>query len=100
MLPGKMKLKDLRTIHGTQVAVRSLKDVIQPPPLTGNKKKDKALLQKALRKASVAVAAKLNNTPSVAATSYVHPDVFKDWAINVVGVSEELWEAARPKKKR
>ncbi len=91
-LPGDMKLKDFRTILATNTAMEALDDVIQPPPLTGDRRKDKRLLTRAMNQASKLVAAKLNNTASVARESYIHPEVFKAWARDRAGAPDDLWE--------
>lgn len=89
---GDMKLKDLRTIKATQKAMQMLDEVVTPPPLTGNPAKDKRLLAKAMLEASVAVADLINNTPAVARSSYVHPQVFRKWAIDRAGADPKLFE--------
>jgi SWI/SNF-related matrix-associated actin-dependent regulator of chromatin subfamily A-like protein 1 len=91
ILPKGMKVKDLRTIKATESAERLLKEVDTPPPLTGDSKKDKRLLAKALLETSKKVATILNNTPSIAKASYIHPMVFEQWAKSV-GASEKLWK--------
>ena len=91
VLPKGMKVKDLRTIKATESAERLLKEVDIPPPLTGDNKKDKRLLAKALLETSKKVATILNNTPSIAKASYIHPMVFEQWAKSV-GASEKLWK--------
>ena len=92
VLPEGMKIKDFRTIVATNTARDVLDQVVQPPPLTGNKAKDKRLLAKALLAASREVAKKLNNTATVARASYVHPEVFKAWAVERAGADPELWD--------
>jgi len=78
LLPSGMKLKDLRTIMGTKIARDALKEVSIPKP-TGNEKKDKRELLRALNDASDIVAGKLNNTKAVAKGHYIHPEVFEAW---------------------
>ena len=85
-------LKDLRTIKATREAMRVLDSVVVPPPLTGDRGKDKRLLAKALLDASKHVAKLINNSPAVARSSYVHPEVFKKWAIDRAGADPKLWE--------
>ena len=92
LLPGGMLLKDMRTINATQEAMRVLDSVVTPPPLTGNSAKDKRLLAKSLLEASRTVADKLNNSPAVARSSYVHPEVFRKWAIDRAGADPKLFE--------
>ena len=91
-LPRGLKLKDLRTLVATQKAIEVLDKVAAPPPLTGNRKKDKRLLAKAILQASKQVAAHINNTPAVARSTYIHPEVFKQWAIEKAGADASLFE--------
>jgi len=81
-MPKGMKLKDFRTIKATETAAKLLDAMAVPPPLTGNKSKDKLLLARAIKMASEQVAEVLNNTPSIARESYIHPDVLTYWAVN------------------
>lgn len=83
ILPKGMKLKTFRTIIATEEAERFLagKDV----KLTGNKAKDKKIVAGALKEASSHVASQLNNTPAVARSSYIHPNVFNDWLHKIGG---------------
>lgn len=90
VMPKGMKVKDLRTIKATETAEKYINGIETPPPLTGNAKKDKALLAKALFNTSKAVSTILNNTPSVAKASYIHPSVFEKWA-NKIGANKALW---------
>lgn len=78
MLPTGMKLKDFRTILGTQVAREALDSISMPSP-TGEEKKDKRALSKALNRASDIVAERLNNTKDVTKGHYIHPEVFGQW---------------------
>jgi DNA topoisomerase IB len=75
--------------------MEELHSVVKPPPLTGNRKKDKRLLAKALLQASKTVAKKLNNTASVARSSYIHPAVFREWAIEKAGADPGLFEEVK-----
>ena len=95
-LPAGMKLKDLRTIKATSTAMEVLDKVITPPPLTGDKRKDKRLLAKAILQASKEVAKVINNTPAVARSTYVHPQVFQQWAIERAGADPSLFEETSP----
>lgn len=90
VMPKGMKVKDFRTIKATETAEKFINAVEVPPPLTGNSKKDKKLLAKALFDTSKTVATILNNTPAVAKASYIHPMVFEKWA-NKIGAGKELW---------
>ncbi|OGD36864.1 hypothetical protein A2V94_07190 [Candidatus Atribacteria bacterium RBG_16_35_8] len=89
VLPKGMKVKDLRTIKATIEAEKVLKSIDEPPPFTGDIKKDKKLLAKALLTASTKVAGVLNNTPSIAKASYIHPNVFKEW-LSRINTPKEL----------
>ena len=91
LLPQGMKLKDFRTIIATNEAIKALDAVVRPPPLTGDPRRDKRLMHAALKTASVVVADRLNNTPTVALGSYIHPMVYKLWARNKVGAHPDLW---------
>ena len=94
-LPKGLYLKDFRTIKATDAAMEHLNNVVVPPPLTGNRKKDKRLLAKSLRDASIKVAKMLNNTPSVARSTYIHPAVFREWAISKAGAHPSLFEEVK-----
>jgi len=91
-LPGDMKLKDFRTAIATNAAIDALDRVAKPPKLTGNVRKDKRLLAKVLLEASRSVAKVLNNTASVARNNYVHPQVFRQWAIERAGANPALFD--------
>ena len=90
-----LKLKDFRTIIATNKAEKALAAVATPPPLTGDVKKDKRLLAKAMLTASKQVAEVLNNSPAVAAKNYIHPEVFKAWATKTAGAKESLFMEVR-----
>lgn len=79
VLPKGMKLKDFRTIKAGNIAFQALRSIPKPPPLTKDLKKDKILIAKALLFASEQVADRLNNTPTVARGSYIHPEIFEQW---------------------
>lgn len=83
-IPEGMKLKDFRTIKATETA-KAWFDSFDgpPPPVTGDAKKDGKAAAKALASASDVVAHLLNNTRAVAKSSYIHPQVFEDWARRV-----------------
>ena len=85
-----LKLKNFRTIVATNKAEAALDLIAVPPPLTGDDKKDKRLLARAMLNASKQVAEILNNSPAVAAKNYIHPDIFKAWALKA-GASEGLF---------
>ncbi len=91
-----LKLKDFRTLVGTERAEKALKSRTEPPPpLTGNANKDRKLLQRALKEVSAIVAQHLNNTPAVARSSYIHPGVFDKWALGTVRANPDLWERSK-----
>ena len=90
LLDKGMKLKDLRTIKASSTARELINAVALPPPLTGNEKKDKKLLARAMNDVSGKIAGILNNTPAIARASYIHPDIFMKWAVDVAGASPSL----------
>lgn len=78
--PKDIKIKDLRTLKATQMARRIVGDFPgPPPPLTGDKKKDIRAIQKAILTMSGHVARVLNNEPTEARDTYIHPEIFKQW---------------------
>ncbi len=81
--PDGVKLKDFRTIVGTRTAERAMEEIKPPPPLDPDEKKAKKQIATAIKEASSIVADRLNNTPSVAKTSYIHPRVFEEWAASL-----------------
>ena len=95
--PMGIKLKDFRTIIACNIGTAVLNRQMVPPPLTGVDKKDKRLLAKAMLQASKIVAKALNNTPSVARDNYVHPEIFKEWAINKAKADPKLFEEVKKK---
>jgi DNA topoisomerase-1 len=95
--PLGVKLKDFRTIIACNIGLAVLNRQMVPPPLTGNAKKDKRLLAKAMLQASKIVAKALNNTPAVARDNYVHPEIFKEWAVNKAKADPKLFEEAKKK---
>lgn len=68
------KAKDLRTIHGTAIALAEVKKKRGKP-------KTPAELKRWQREVAVTVAAQLGNTPTVALGSYINPMVFDEWKI-------------------
>ena len=94
-LPEGLNLKDFRTIIATDTAMEVLDNLIVPPPLTGNKRKDKRLLAKSMLEASRRVADVINNTPQVARSTYVHPEVFRQWAITRAGADPSLFDEVK-----
>jgi len=84
-----LKLKDLRTYTATDLAKNLLFESKLPPlPLVDNPKKNKQNLQKKLMNVFETVSQKLNNTPMMAKTSYIHPAVI-DSFITKVGMSKD-----------
>ena len=77
-LPSGMKLKDLRTIKATETAEQELAKAPPPPVPEGKKERDR-LIATRIKQASQAVADTIQNTPAVAKSSYIHPDVFEAW---------------------
>ncbi len=81
------KLKDLRTFVATQKAKEILyKDPLLPPPLPN--KGVQSAIQKKLKHVFEVVSQKLNNTPAMAKSAYVHPAVIEQW-LDDLGVSKE-----------
>jgi len=81
----KHTLKDFRSRYATKLAARLLDDpeMGPPPPIS---KKGKLLLGNVKTKANIvaaAVARALNNTLPVAKSSYIHPNVWKAWAVSL-----------------
>lgn len=66
------KVHDLRTLIGTNLAITEIKKIEEMPT---TKKEYKALV----KQVAESVSRKLGNTPSAALTSYIDPNVFKDW---------------------
>jgi DNA topoisomerase-1 len=83
----KIKLKDFRTYVATDMAKNILfNDKSSPPPLP--EKGVKKLIQSKLKNVFEKVSSQLNNTPTMAKTSYVHPKVIDKW-LDSLGVSFE-----------
>ena len=103
--PKEITPKNLRTYQGTKYA-RELCATGNPPPLKSTKPKDiKKEVSVKLKEVFTKVAALLNNTPSMAQGSYVHPAVITDYlkSMNLkpreVGYKHKLVEAAKATKK-
>lgn len=79
-MPAGVHPKDFRTLVATRTAERTLDATRPPPPLTGEPKADMRTVLRAMRVASEATARAINNTPAVARSSYIHPNVFHAWA--------------------
>lgn len=85
---GKFKTKDLRTMQGSMKAAEVLA-VTKPPKLTGDKVKDRKIIEDVLARVSAEVSDYLGNTPAVARQSYVHPSLFVTW-METAGATPEL----------
>jgi DNA topoisomerase-1 len=95
-----LKLKDLRTYVATDLAKNLLFESKLPPlPLADNPKKNKANLQKKLQTVFEAVSQKLNNTPAMAKTSYIHPAVIDAHIISIGMDKTELQKGGEEEKK-
>lgn len=86
----KFKIKDLRTYVANKAAKDLLyKDPTSPPPLPKNPKEIKNVVKEKLKGVFEKVAEVLNNTPSMARTSYIHPKIIHDW-LTEIGVKAEV----------
>lgn len=86
-LPSGLKTKDLRTIIGTETA-REAMDALPSGPLPASGPAARRLIQKYAKVVSEAVSERLNNTPAIARTAYIHPRVF-DEMLERLGVRKE-----------
>lgn len=86
--PKGVKLKDLRTIAATRHAEKELAEV-GAPKLTGDLKQDARAVASVLKAVATSVSKRLNNTPTMARKSYIHPKVVSDWA-KKHGIGEEI----------
>lgn len=82
-VPRGVHPKDFRTVMGTRTAREALAARQPPPPMTGNARTDARNVARGIRAASIAASRALNNTPSVARSSYIHPSVFAEWMRSV-----------------
>lgn len=82
-------LKDLRTFRATKIA----KDMLESTKLDLPEKPSqiKKMIKERLKEVFEEVSQKLNNTPSMAKTSYIHPQVITDW-LKSMGVEPKLIE--------
>ena len=79
-----VKIKDLRTLKAHELAREAVASFQgPPPPLTGDKKKDIRLIQKAILQMSAQVAKVLCNKPTEARDTYIHPEIFQKWQSNL-----------------
>lgn len=65
------KVKDIRTWKGTSTAVGAIGKMKSPT----NKKE----FQKSVKQVATTVSDRLGNTPAIALSSYINPEVFSDW---------------------
>lgn len=86
-----LKLKDMRTYVATSLAKQHLYNDIDEVKdmLTGDDKKDVKLINKRLQSTYIFVSDKLNNTPKMAETAYVHPNIRTEW-LKDIGFHKEL----------
>lgn len=79
--PKGINPKDLRTYKATQMAKNMLEDkkLGAPPPLPKNPKDIKKLVKEKLKQVFISVSNLLNNSPSMARNSYVHPVVITNY---------------------
>jgi len=89
-----LKIKDMRTYVATDLGNKTLQEHTSQvkEQLTGDIKKDRRLVVATLANMYKIVSQKLNNTPKMAETAYVHPIVRKQW-LNTLGLSEDLLKA-------
>lgn len=83
--PKNINPKDLRTYKATKFAKELLADKKfgPPPPLPKDKKQTKKVVKAKLKHAFEKIAEMLNNSPSMARNSYVHPVVIKNFLDNL-----------------
>jgi len=75
-----IKLKDLRTYTATKMAKNILEtDKTPPPPLPKSQTEIKKAIKAKLKNVFEVVSQKLNNTPAMVKSSYVHPKVIEEW---------------------
>lgn len=71
---GDHMVKDFRTWHGTNEALKAMKSMPKPKTATAFKKAQREVLKKVSRH--------LGNTPAVAKASYIDPSVWGQWQID------------------
>lgn len=81
-----IKIKDIRTYAATDLARKILLESHTPPPPIPEKGV-KTALKKKLTEVFKEVSSQLNNTPAMAKSSYVLPDVINNW-METIGVKE------------
>jgi DNA topoisomerase-1 len=85
-----LKLKDMRTYVATDLARQILfEDKSSPPPLPEEKSKIKKMIQSKLTNCFEIVSQRLNNTPTMAKNSYIHPMVI-DAYLTKLGVDKTI----------
>lgn len=85
-----LKIKDMRTYVATDLATKSLmSDVEEVKASLKGDKSDIKILNNRLKEVYKEVSEKLNNTPKMAETAYIHPAVKIEW-IKRLGLSPEL----------
>ena len=90
-----LKIKDMRTYVATELGNRTLNEQTSQvkEQLTGDIKKDRRIIVSTLANMYKVVSQKLNNTPKMAETAYVHPIVRRQW-LSTLGLSEDLLKSA------
>ena len=85
-----MKIKDMRTFAATKMAKKILEtDKTPPPPLPESPTAIKKAVQAKLKIVYEQVSQRLNNTPAMAKSSYIHPKVIEQW-LESIGVEPVL----------
>jgi len=85
-----MKIKDMRTFAATKMAKNILDtDKTPPPPLPESQTAIKKAVKDKLKIVYEQVSQRLNNTPAMAKSSYVHPKVIEQW-LKDIGVEPTL----------
>jgi Eukaryotic DNA topoisomerase I, catalytic core len=75
-----IKVKDLRTLKAHQIAEQAVSNYKgEPPPLSGDPKKDGKLIAKAILEMATQVSNVLNNAPQESRDTYVDPEIWKRW---------------------
>lgn len=86
-----LKLKDMRTYVATDEARKILQsNKLPPPPVPEGGKGMKKLLQDKLKTCFELVSQKLNNTPAMAKSSYIHPAVIEDFIVGLGFKKEDI----------
>lgn len=89
-----MNLKDMRTYMATSVAKNILfEEQDFAKKLTQNDKQNKKIITDKLNDCYKRVSEVLNNTPTMARKSYIHPNVVKDWLVGIGANVEEFMKS-------